>query len=70
MRPSPSLLAIAHDVVKQAINALWPDKVPKELVNKTVVKLVRDKLGKDCEQKGLPTLAVSDDTILRAAGRK
>jgi hypothetical protein len=59
-----------RDVVKHAINELWPDEVPKELVNKAVVKLVRDKLAKDCEKKGLPLLPVSDDTILRAAGRK
>jgi hypothetical protein len=59
-----------RDVVKQAINALWPGGIPKELMNKTVVKLVCDKLAKDCKQKGLPLLVVSGDTILRAAGRK
>jgi hypothetical protein len=59
-----------RDHVSRIITELWPGEIPKELVNKAVVKLVRDKLAKDCEQKNLPLLAVSDDTILRAAGRK
>jgi hypothetical protein len=52
------------DLVRQAIEAVWPDGVPKDLLNKQIEREVGDWL----KQQGNPP--ISRDTILRAAGRK
>ena len=56
----------AFNRAKRVIDALWPGGTPDqtELPNKQLIALVQDKL----KELGLPT--VSDDTILRAAGRR
>jgi hypothetical protein len=53
--------------VKKVIDAEWPDGVPdqSELRNAFLLKRVRDRL----KSKGSPE-PISDDSILRAAGRK
>jgi hypothetical protein len=53
-----------RDFARQAVDVLWPDGVPEELINKQIEKQVGDWL----KAKGLPE--ISRDTILRAAGRK
>lgn len=53
-----------RDFARQAVDALWPDGVPKELLAKQIEGEVADWL----KAKGLPE--ISRDTILRAAGRK
>ena len=56
----------AFNRAKRVIDALCPGGTPDqtELPNKQLIALVQDKL----KELGLPT--VSDDTILRAAGRR
>jgi hypothetical protein len=53
-----------RDQARQAVQALWPDGVPKVLHNKKIEKEIGDLL----KAKGQPE--ISRDTILRAAGRK
>jgi hypothetical protein len=53
-----------RDLARQAIEALWPDGVPQELINDRI----EDAVVKRLKAKGLPE--ISRDTILRAAGRK
>ena len=52
---------------KEAIDALWPDGVPPQskLRNTSLLKCVHDHLKKNDSPE-----SISDDTILRAAGRK
>jgi hypothetical protein len=54
-----------------AVRALWPTGVPDQstLPNGPLCKQVVDWLEKDSKQKNIQTLPISDDTILRAAGR-
>jgi hypothetical protein len=51
-------------LVQQAIEAVWPGGVPKDLLNKQIEREVGDWL----KQRGYPP--ISRDTILRTAGRK
>jgi hypothetical protein len=53
-----------RDQARQAVDALWPQGIPTELLNKQIEK----EIGEWLKAKGLPE--VSRDTILRAAGRK
>jgi hypothetical protein len=57
---------------KQAITALWPAGAPPAaaLPPGVLCAKVSDWLKADCETHHLPRLDISDDTILRAAGRK
>lgn len=53
-----------RDLAQQAVDAIWRDGIPKDLLAKQIEKQV----GEWLKAKGLP--AISRDTILRAAGRK
>jgi hypothetical protein len=53
-----------RDLAQQAINALWPNGIPKSLLNKQIEKQV----GNWLKEQGFPP--ISRDTILRAAGFK
>jgi hypothetical protein len=57
---------------EEAVQPLWPDGVPDAttLPNKSLCALVIAWLRDDCNKRGIPWLAISNDTILRAAGRK
>jgi hypothetical protein len=59
--------------VRAAIEALWPNgRMPDQstLPNALLCKKVGDWLKADCAAQGVPIAIPSDDTILRAAGRK
>jgi hypothetical protein len=55
---------LRRDLAKQAVDALWPNEVPKSLVNKDIERAVANYM----KANGLA--APSKETILRAAGRK
>jgi len=50
-----------RDLAEQAINGIWPNGIPPDLLNKEIEKQVGERLK--------PRI-ISKDTILRAAGRK
>jgi hypothetical protein len=56
----------------EAISNLWPEGVPDpmRLTNGELCKLVSEKIAEDNRQLGLRPTDISDDTILRAAGRQ
>jgi hypothetical protein len=58
--------------VEAAIQALWPNRLPDQTVlpNALLCKKVQDWLKDDSKSRGVPAQVISDDTILRAAGRK
>jgi hypothetical protein len=66
VKPEPTEPRTSHkrDQARQAVEALWPNGVPNELVNKQIEQKVAEWL----KAKGLPE--ISRDTILRSAGRK
>jgi hypothetical protein len=55
-----------------AIQELWPDGLPDQSVlsNSLLFKKVGNWLKSDCQKQNVPVAIPSDDTILRAAGRK
>jgi hypothetical protein len=55
---------------KEAIKALWPNEMPKDLPNMVVIKQVGDWLRDDCKKRNIRHGDIGSDTILRAAGRK
>jgi hypothetical protein len=57
---------------QEAIAALWADGVPSEtlLPNPVLCTQVNDWLKTDCKARNLQFLLISNDTVLRAAGRK
>jgi len=57
---------------KEAIRALWKDDIPAQTVlpNLPLCQDVIDWLKSDCERRKLEFFTISNDTILRAAGRK
>jgi hypothetical protein len=57
---------------RQAIEAMWPDGVPNQTIisNGQLCKRVADWLKEDCKRRKVPPEQISDDTILRAAGRQ
>jgi hypothetical protein len=61
-----------RDRAEQAVRALWPAGVPAPaaLPPAVLCKQVSDWLKADCKAHHLPAVDISDDTILRAAGRK
>jgi hypothetical protein len=61
-----------RDRAEQAINALWPDGPPSTavLLNGPLCNKVCNWIKADCEKRGVPYVEPSNDTILRAAGRK
>ena len=61
-----------RDRAEQAINALWPDGPPSitVLLNGPLCTEVCNWIKTDCEKHGVPYVGPSNDTILRAAGRK
>jgi len=69
--PKPRL-QIKRSRVASAIQELWPDRPPDQSVlsNSLLCKKVGDWLKADCQKKNVPVAIPSDDTILRAAGRK
>jgi hypothetical protein len=58
--------------VAVAIQELWPNGLPDQslLSNSLLCKKVGDWLKADCQKQNVPVAIPSDDTILRAAGRK
>jgi hypothetical protein len=59
-----------RDLAKQAINHLWSNGIPKDLPRKQIVKEADNWIKDYCKRKSISKLIISDDTILRAAGRK
>jgi hypothetical protein len=61
-----------RDRAKEAIDALWPQGPPSraDLSSKTLCDQVRYWVATECRKRGLHPMKPSDDTILRAAGRK
>lgn len=59
------------DRAGQAITAIWPDGPPdsRALPNGLLCKSVIEWITEDCKKRGLPHHSISNDTILRAAGR-
>jgi hypothetical protein len=57
---------------RTAIHALWPEGVPDQSIfaNGPLCKKVSDWLKKDSAGQKVPPVPISDDTILRAAGRR
>ena len=60
-----------RDRAAQAIKDLWPQGPPdpKDLPNVELCKMVSEKIAEDNRQQNRRQVAISDDTILRAAGR-
>jgi hypothetical protein len=56
---------------KEAVGKLWPNGVPspEDLPNKALCNEVLAWLRKDCTERKLPMVRISDRTILRAADR-
>jgi hypothetical protein len=67
----PSRPAYKKDRAKQAMRALWPDGVPDQSIlgNGPLCKKVAEWIEQDCKQQNVSPITISDDTILRAAGR-
>jgi hypothetical protein len=61
-----------RDRANTAIHALWPDGIPDRTIlpNGKLCQRVTEWLKDDCRQRRVPLILPSDDTILRAAGRK
>ena len=59
-----------RDLVQQAINALWQDGIPRDILNKQLEKQVAVWIADHCKRRNLPKPDISRDTILRTAGRK
>ncbi|MGB9392840.1 MAG: hypothetical protein WCB70_23000 [Xanthobacteraceae bacterium] len=61
-----------RDRARRAIDALWPHGAPDQstLENGSLCSQVSDWLKRESERQGIQHVAISDDTILRAAGRK
>jgi len=53
-----------RDLAKQAVEHIWSNGIPAEILNKQIVKQVADYL----KRQGISD--ISSDTILRAAGKK
>jgi hypothetical protein len=53
----------------EAIEALWPAGIPAALANKVLCSQVIDWIKNDCDKQQIPFVDISDDTILRQAGR-
>jgi hypothetical protein len=68
---TPSRPAYKKVRAQQAIRALWPPNgvVPEILGNGPLCKKVAEWIEEDCKRQNVPQLSISDDTILRAAGR-
>lgn len=58
------------DLAKLAIQALWPNGIPKELMHKQIEAPMADWITVHCKRNNLPRPNISRDTLLRAAGRK
>jgi hypothetical protein len=69
-KAAPSRKRPKRDLAEKAINDLWPNGIPKELLRKQIKKVVSNWITDYCKRKNIPKPIVSDDTILRAAGRK
>ena len=61
-----------RDRAGQAIEALWPQGLPDEaaLPNMALVKKIAEWISADCRAHNQPPSIPSNDTMLRAAGRK
>jgi hypothetical protein len=61
-----------RDRAMQAIKAIWPNGLPNqtELPNDILCKRVSEWLKADCRKQNISFVEISDDTILRAAGRQ
>jgi hypothetical protein len=60
-----------RDLARQALEALFPNGVPEktDLSNGQLCTMVSKWIGKNAAKKSLQKREISDDTILRAAGR-
>jgi hypothetical protein len=58
--------------VKKAIFALWNGQPPAlaELSHKDLIRRVDEWIFAECNKQNVPSPEISDETILRAAGRK
>jgi hypothetical protein len=70
--PTPARPAYKRERARTALRALWPDRVPDPsvLANGPLCQKVTEWIEKDCKQRNVRIQTISDDTILRAAGRQ
>jgi len=54
----------------EAIRALWRASVPRAIENQALCTEVNEWLKNDCKKRGIKHVDISNDTILRAAGRR
>ena len=61
-----------RDRAREAIAAKWPAGIPDahKLPNDILCREVNDWVKADCKKQSIPPVDFSNDTILRAAGRK
>ena len=59
-----------RELAKLVIADLWPHGIPELVTNPELCKQVQERLPGYCKENNLPRRQISDDTILRAAGRK
>jgi hypothetical protein len=61
-----------RDRAREAIAAKWPAGIPgaHKLPNDILCREVNDWVKTDCKKQSIPPVDFSNDTILRAAGRK
>ena len=71
-KTTPRRPQIKRDRAEEAVKALWPNRVPEPtlLPNDLLCRKVDGWLRADCKTRGIEFVAPSNDTILRAAGRK
>jgi hypothetical protein len=72
LEPVKPRAQIKRSRVQTALKELWKNEPPEQSVlpNSLLCKTVQDWLKHDSKNQGVPALGISDDTILRAAGRK
>ena len=58
-----------RDLARQVIDDLWPGDIP-DVTDAEITRQVHNRLPEYCKENNLPRGSISDDTILRAAGRK
>ena len=59
-----------RELVRRIIADLYPGGIPGLVTNPEIAKQVQERLPAYCKENNLPRRQISDDTILRAAGRK
>jgi hypothetical protein len=59
-----------RDLANLAIEKLWPNGVPTDLLNKQIEAQMTDWITDHCKRENIPNPRVSRDVMLRAAGWK